>query len=182
MSVNCVPCLHRSMSLTHTPGKICHSSVIWENSSPNNPGFCPYHLSAGPISSVCKTDSAACKFSNQPCASPTLSPHHVHHHLLLPQITSLRSALPFHALVTLLLLPSAGHRPHVNSPHEVSIATCTACFPSEGSAGTGDSEPQLCGQVCVLSPSCNTQGASPPPALACSPTFCPLQREVKGCD
>lgn len=105
------------------------------------------------ISSVCKTDSVACKCSNRPCASPTLSSRHVRHHLLPLQITSLRSALPFHALMTLLLLPSTGHRPHHNSPHEVSIATCSACFPCEDSAGTGDSEPQLCGQVCVLSSS-----------------------------
>lgn len=82
-----------------------------------------------PISSVCKTDSVACKFSKQPCASPTLSPCHVSHHLFPLQITSLRSALPFHALVTPLLVPSAGHKLHGNSPHEASIALTLSVSP-----------------------------------------------------
>lgn len=102
-------------------------------------------LSSGLIISVCKTDPVACKFSNRPCASPTVSPHHVYHPLLQLQIASLRSASPFRALVTLLLLPSAGHRPHDSSPHETSIA----CLPSDGSAGPVDSWSHNCAIKCV---------------------------------
>lgn len=102
-------------------------------------------LSSGLIISVCKTDPVACKFSNRPCASPTVSPHHVYHPLLQLQIASLRSAPPFRALVTLLLLPSAGHRPHDSYPHETSIA----CLPSDGSAGPVDSWNHNCAIKCV---------------------------------